>query len=49
MKTTNKNLKSLDLFIDEQCGKKGIGTRDIFEKGYEEFKLRVLFQQARYQ
>ena len=43
----NKNLKSLDQFIDEQYGKKGCVVRDKFERGYEEFKLGVLLQQAR--
>jgi hypothetical protein len=42
MKTINKNLKSLDQFIDEQYGKKGTEKRDTFEEGYEEFKLGVL-------
>jgi HTH-type transcriptional regulator/antitoxin HipB len=46
MKTKN-NTKSLDLFIDEQYGKKGSAKRDQFEKGYEEFKLGFLLQQAR--
>ena len=49
MKTTNKNLKSLDLFIDEQYGKKGADKRDTFDKGYEEFKIGILLQQTRYQ
>jgi HTH-type transcriptional regulator / antitoxin HipB len=48
MKTTNKNLKSLDLFIDEQYGKKGKEKRDTFEKGYEKFKMGVLLRQARF-
>ncbi len=46
MKTKN-NTKSLDQFIDEQYGKKGSAKRDQFEKGYEEFKLGFLLQQAR--
>jgi HTH-type transcriptional regulator/antitoxin HipB len=41
------NLKSLDQFVDEQYGKKGTPKRDKFEKGYEEFKLGFLIQQAR--
>ena len=41
------NLKSLDQFVDEQYGKKGASKRDKFEKGYEEFKLGILLQQAR--
>ena len=48
MKTMiNKNLKSLDQFVDEQYGKKGTVKRDTFDEGYEEFKLGVLLQQAR--
>ncbi len=43
----NKNLKSLDQFVDEQYGKKGTKKRDNFEKGYEEFKLGFMLQQAR--
>ena len=46
-KKKNNNLKSLDQFVDEQYGKKGTTKRDKFEKGYEEFKLGVLLQQAR--
>ena len=38
----NKNLKSLDQFIDEQYGKRGTSKREKFEIGYEEFKLGVL-------
>ncbi len=46
-KKKNNNLKSLDQFVDEQYGKKGTVKRDKLEKGYEEFKLGVLLQQAR--
>lgn len=42
----NKNLKSLDQFLDEQYGKKGTKKRDNFEKGYEEFKLGFILQQT---
>jgi len=45
--TKNRNLKSLDQFIDEQYGKKGTPKRDKLEKGYEVFKIGVLLQQAR--
>jgi HTH-type transcriptional regulator / antitoxin HipB len=47
MTTINKNLKSLDQFIDEQYGKEGTEKRNTFDEGYEEFKLGVLLQQAR--
>ncbi len=46
-KKKNSNLKSLDQFVDEQYGNKGTPKRDKFEKGYEEFKLGALLQQAR--
>lgn len=41
------NLKSLDQFVDEQYGHEGTAKRDDFEKGYENFKLGYLIQQAR--
>ncbi|GAA4794327.1 hypothetical protein GCM10023231_23370 [Olivibacter ginsenosidimutans] len=48
MKTIkNKNLKSLDQFVDEQYGKRGTEKREDFEKGYEEFKFGFILQQAR--
>ncbi len=47
MKAKNKNLKSLDQFIDEKIGKKGTKNREQFEKEYDAFKLGVLIQQAR--
>ncbi len=47
MKVKNKNLKSLDQFIDEKIGKKGTNNREQFEKEYDAFKLGVLIQQAR--
>ena len=47
MKAKNKNLKSLDQFIDEKIGEKGTDIRERFEAEYEAFKLGVLIQQAR--
>ena len=47
MKTKDKNLKSLDRFIDEKIGKQGTENRECFEKEYDAFKLGVLIQQAR--
>lgn len=47
VKKKNSNLKSLDEFVDEQYGKRGTTKRDKFEKGFEEFKLGALLQQAR--
>lgn len=43
----NKNLTSLTEILDKEYGEKGTKRRDEFEKGYEEFKLGVLIQQAR--
>jgi ribosome-binding protein aMBF1 (putative translation factor) len=47
MKTKNKNLKSLDQFVDEKIGKRGTEKREEFETEYDAFKLGVLIQQAR--
>ena len=47
MKAKNKNLKSLDQFIDEKIGKKGTDKRERFEAEYDAFKLGVLIQRAR--
>ena len=49
MTAKNKNLKSLDQFIDEKIGKKGTAEREQFENDYDAFKLGVLIQQAREQ
>ena len=46
MKKKN-NLKPLDQFIGEQYGKKGTVKREKFEKGYQEFKLGAMIQEAR--
>lgn len=43
----NKSLKSLDQFVDEQYGKRGNKKREAFEKGYENFEIGVMLQQAR--
>ena len=47
MKANDKNLKSLDQFVDEKIGKKGTEKRERFETEYDAFKLGVLIQQAR--
>ena len=49
MTAKNKNMKSLDHFIDEKIGKKGTLKREEFESEYDTFKLGVLIQQAREQ
>lgn len=46
---TDKNVKTLNQFIDEEYGKKGSPKRDKFEEGYETFKIGHLLQQARLQ
>jgi HTH-type transcriptional regulator/antitoxin HipB len=47
MNKRSSNIKTLDLFVDEQYGKKGTLKRNKFEKGYESFKIGFLIQQAR--
>ncbi len=47
MKAKNKNLKSLDQFIDEKIGQKETKEREEFDAEYDAFKLGVLIQQAR--
>ena len=47
MTIINKNLKSLDQFIDKQHGEIGTEKRDAFEEGYQEFILGFMLQQAR--
>ena len=49
MTAKNKNLKSLDQFIDEKIGKTGTVRREKFDNDYEAFKIGVLIQQARKQ
>ncbi len=46
MKRKN-NLTSLDELIDERYGKPGTPTRDEYERGFQEFKMGVLIQEAR--
>jgi len=47
MKTKNKDLTSLDKFLDKKVGKIGTSAREQFENEYDTFKLGVLIQQAR--
>lgn len=47
MNAKNKNLISLDEIIKKDFGEIGTKKRDNFEKGFEEFKLGTLVQQAR--
>jgi DNA-binding XRE family transcriptional regulator len=43
----NKNMKTLDEIIENHYGKPGNNKRDIFETGYQNFKLGLLVQEAR--
>ncbi len=49
MKPKNRNLTSLEDFIDKKIGKVGGVQREQFENEYDTFKLGVLIQQAREQ
>lgn len=40
-------LKSLDRLVDEQYGMRGMPKRERFEKGYHEFRLGAMIQEAR--
>lgn len=40
-------LKTLDQFVDEVYGLKGSKKRILFEKGFDNFKIGFLLQQAR--
>jgi ribosome-binding protein aMBF1 (putative translation factor) len=46
MKTKNNNI-SLDQFVNQHYGVNGSKKRDSFEKGYENFKLGAMLQEAR--
>jgi len=43
----NKNLVSLDQFIDKEIGPRGSRKRKKFDAGYEAFRLGALIQEAR--
>jgi len=45
----NKNIKTLDSFIDDKIGKLGTAQRHTFEEGYESFKIGEMLRQARIQ
>ncbi|MCT4663665.1 MAG: helix-turn-helix domain-containing protein [Flavobacteriales bacterium] len=47
MTVKNKNLKSLDQFVDEKIGQRGTKKREEFESDYDAFKLGILIKQAR--
>ncbi len=43
----SKNIRTLDEVLDEKFGKRGTATRTEYERGFEEFKLGYLIQEAR--
>jgi len=47
MNRINNNIASLDQFVEQQYGKRGTSKREAFEKGYENFKIGFMLQQAR--
>ena len=46
-KKINKNITSFSDHLDQQYGKRGTPEREIYEEGFEAFKLGVLIQQER--
>ena len=46
-KEKNKNLTSFTDHIDQQYGKRGTEKREVFEEGFEAFKLGVMIQELR--
>jgi len=47
MKKANKNLTSFKDHLDVQYGKRGTEKRELYEEGFEAFKLGVMIQQLR--
>ena len=47
MKTKNKNLTSLDEYVEDKYGKLGSSKREKFERGFEVFKIGFLLEEAR--
>ncbi|WP_317897952.1 hypothetical protein [Aurantibacillus circumpalustris] len=47
MKKTSKSLTSLSQHIEKQYGKRGTKKREVFETGFEAFKLGVMLQEMR--
>lgn len=45
----NKNLTSFSDHLDQQYGKRGTKEREMFEEGFEAFKLGVMIQELRKQ
>jgi len=48
MKKKESNLKTLEQLKEEHFGERGTIAREELEKGYQDFKLGVLIQEARH-
>lgn len=46
-KKENRDLKSLDKFVNEQYGKRGTEEREIFEKGFDRFKSDLPYSSSK--
>ncbi len=46
-KTENNNLTSFSDHLNQQYGERGTEEREIFEQGFEAFKLGVMLQELR--
>ena len=46
-KTFSKNITSWDEHLDKKYGKLGKESREVFEQGFETFKLGVILEEAR--
>jgi len=46
-KQKNSNLTSFDDHLDQQYGKRGISEREMFEEGFEAFRLGVMIRELR--
>jgi DNA-binding XRE family transcriptional regulator len=46
-KQKNSNLTSFDDHLDQQYGKRGNPEREMFEEGFEAFRLGVMIQELR--
>ena len=49
MKSKNKNVTTLDEYINSKYGKRGKHKREEFERGFEAFKIGFLLEEARTQ
>ena len=47
MKTKNKNITTLNEFIEDTYGNTGTNKREKFERGFEVFKIGFLLEEAR--